>query len=1002
VASAEGSLPGLEEARRLELLPVPPIEDEDEERPEYNDDPRVALQPVRRIRPSPSPPAVAASWRDVLAAAATEAPRSESAASKLHFVIDPQATLQRERLVVRLVERAGQHAQAHWRPPRIARPFASSVGGEDVVTLGMLDGLSPMPMYYGSQRVVEFDLPFPACGEVLRRLCASGRAHLTSPDAPAIRWDSEPYVLSLEATTRRGRSGMTVCAWLERGEERVAVTEPALVVAGGHVFWPDRVALLDDRGQFAWIASERRRGPAALPARELDDLVEALHRPSCAPVLRLPAELALPEVRVEGKPLARLSTVRQRTYDPSGVSVEAVIDYDGVRAPLETYRRVLLDRVRRRLILRDQPAEQAARDALEAAGARTVPGWQRRDSGGSAAWRLVLGRLEPAVRELVARGWRVEVNGKLRRAGGDFAVDVTTGIDWLEVRVQARFDGVDAPLPELLAALRERRRTVVLADGSVGELSETSLDRLRRWAGMAEVKGDTLRFRKVQTLLVAALADVEQSASFDEAFAKARAELAAFEGVRPREPPRSLRGSLRDYQKHALGWFDALRRFGFGGCLADDMGLGKTVQVLAMLDARRQERPRQGPSLVVAPRSVLSNWAAEAERFAPGLRVLVHDGTDRRPPGSHFRESDLILTTYGLMRQDAPALSKVEFDYVVLDEAQAIKTAGTASAKAARRLRGRHRLALTGTPLENHLGELASLLDFLNPGVLGTATAFASLAQGGRRVDDATRDVLARAVRPFFLRRTKREVAPELPSRLEQTLSVDLPPAQRRMYDELHAHYRAALKKRVARDGVARSTAHILEALLRLRQAACHPGLLDPAMRGDPSAKLDALLEQLEALKTQGQKALVFSQFTSLLAIVRERLDERGIVYEYLDGSTRDRAARVARFQSDPGCGVFLLSLKAGGVGLNLTAAEYVFLLDPWWNPAVEAQAIDRAHRIGQTRSVFAYKLLAKGTVEEKVAELQKQKRELADALFGDAGAALTGLTREDLEGLLA
>jgi SNF2 family DNA or RNA helicase len=337
----------------------------------------------------------------------------------------------------------------------------------------------------------------------------------------------------------------------------------------------------------------------------------------------------------------------------------------------------------------------------------------------------------------------------------------------------------------------------------------------------------------------------------------------------------------------------------------------------------------------------------------------------------------------------------------VLDEAQAIKTARTAAARAARQLRPRHRLALTGTPVENHLGELASLVDFLNPGVLGATSALSALAQGGRRVDGPTAEVLARAVRPFFLRRTKREVARELPDRVEQTIACDLEGEQRRLYDELHEHCRRSLAQRVERDGVARSTVHILEALLRLRQAACHPGLIDAGRRGEPSAKLDALLAHLEAVREQGQKALVFSQFTSFLAIVRDRLRARGIDHEYLDGKTRDRAACVERFQTDAKCGVFLVSLKAGGIGLNLTAAEYVFLLDPWWNPAVEAQAIDRAHRIGQTRAVFAYRLLARGTVEEKVAALQQQKRELADALFGDDGASLGGLTREDLALLL-
>ena len=364
------------------------------------------------------------------------------------------------------------------------------------------------------------------------------------------------------------------------------------------------------------------------------------------------------------------------------------------------------------------------------------------------------------------------------------------------------------------------------------------------------------------------------------------------------------------------------------------------------------------------------------------------------------------MTTYGLLRRDAATLARVSFDYVVLDEAQAIKIgAQRVVGKAARTLSAQHKLALTGTPIENHLGELASLLDFLNPGVLGASTALARLSAGGAgtaKLDDASRDLLARGIRPFFLRRTKLEVAPELPARVEQTIYCELEPEHRRHYDELRDHYRRSIARRIAKDGWGRSAVHVLEALLRLRQLACHPGLVDRARRGEPSAKVDALLEHLVSARAEGHKALVFSQFTSLLAIVRQRLDAAGITYEYLDGATADRPRRVERFQSDPECSAFLLSLKAGGVGLNLPAADYVFLLDPWWNPASEGQAIDRAHRIGQTRTVFAYRLLARGTIEEKVEALQREKKALADAFFGERGAALGGLGREDLEMLLA
>jgi len=360
------------------------------------------------------------------------------------------------------------------------------------------------------------------------------------------------------------------------------------------------------------------------------------------------------------------------------------------------------------------------------------------------------------------------------------------------------------------------------------------------------------------------------------------------------------------------------------------------------------------------------------------------------------------LTTYGTVRRDAARLRDVEFDYVVLDEAQAVKNGGSEAAKAVRLLRGGHRLALSGTPVENHLGELWSLFEFLNPGMLGAASVFKSASAARHAVDQETRRLLAHALRPFILRRTKKQVVRELPAKTEQTIYCELDPPQRTLYNELRRHYRDSLLARIQSQGLGKSKIMVLEALLRLRQAACHPGLIDPKRTGEPSAKLEALQAEIREVLDAGHKALVFSQFTSLLKIVRNRLDSERVAYEYLDGSTRDRQARVERFQNDPDCGVFLVSLKAGGLGLNLTAAEYVFLLDPWWNPAAEAQAVDRAHRIGQTRPVFAYRLIARDTVEEKVIELQQSKRELAAAIIGEDNALIRDLRREDLELLLS
>ena len=361
-----------------------------------------------------------------------------------------------------------------------------------------------------------------------------------------------------------------------------------------------------------------------------------------------------------------------------------------------------------------------------------------------------------------------------------------------------------------------------------------------------------------------------------------------------------------------------------------------------------------------------------------------------------------MVTTYGTVRRDALRLKDVEFDYVILDEAQAVKNASTESSKAVRLLRGDHRLALSGTPVENHLGELWTLFEFLNPGMLGAASVFKLAGGGARNPDEETRRLLGHALRPFILRRTKLQVARELPEKTEQTIFCELEPGQRRLYDDLRRHYRESLLARIESEGMAKSKIQVLEALLRLRQAACHPALIDHARGDEGSAKLDTLMAQLREVIEEGHKALVFSQFTSLLKIVRQRLDGEKVDYEYLDGATTNRQACVDRFQTDAGCQVFLVSLKAGGLGLNLTAAEYVFLLDPWWNPAVEAQAVDRAHRIGQTRQVFAYRLIAKDTVEEKVLELQNSKRALADAIINQDNSVIRGLKREDLEMLLS
>jgi len=460
--------------------------------------------------------------------------------------------------------------------------------------------------------------------------------------------------------------------------------------------------------------------------------------------------------------------------------------------------------------------------------------------------------------------------------------------------------------------------------------------------------------------------------------------LASSEPLPAPQLPEDLRGELRAYQTAGVAWLQLLRDAGLGALLADDMGLGKTLQALCTL------RP---PALVVAPTSLLGNWEEETRRFRPALRTRVYHGTGR----ALDPDADLTLTSYALLRRDRPMLTAVEWGSVVLDEAQAIKNADSQVARAAFELRAAHRITLTGTPVENRLEELWSQLHFLNPGLLGSRQDFEQrtirpLARG----EAGSAERLRQRIRPFVLRRRKSEVAPELPLRTEQVLHCTLSQEERAVYEAVRA---ATLEQVVQRLESGGGVMAALEALLRLRQACCHTGLVPGAGTGR-SAKLELLMDRLETSLADGHRALVFSQWTSLLDHVEPLLRSSGIDFLRLDGSTRDRAERVRRFQAPGGPPVFLISLRAGGTGLNLTAADLVFLLDPWWNPAVEDQAADRSHRIGQQRPVLIYRMVARDTVEEKILELQESKRALAEAALGGRSGA-TGLTREDLLELL-
>ncbi|WP_414675190.1 SNF2-related protein [Massilia sp. CFBP9026] len=481
-------------------------------------------------------------------------------------------------------------------------------------------------------------------------------------------------------------------------------------------------------------------------------------------------------------------------------------------------------------------------------------------------------------------------------------------------------------------------------------------------------------------------------------------KLDSFGGIQAVAPPTGLQASLRPYQLGGLAWLQFLREYGFGGILADDMGLGKTVQTLAHILFEKEAGRLDAPALVVAPTSLMPNWQAEAARFAPGLRVLLLHGKERAEQFDAIGEHDLVLTTYALLGRDEDALRRHRYHLLILDEAQYVKNSRTKAAQTARLLDARHRLCLTGTPVQNHLGELWSQFNFLMPGLLGDEKSFKAdyrkpIEQGN---DVQRKEFLARRVKPFMLRRTKDKVATELPPKTEIVLPVELGGAQRDLYETVRVAMDRKVRAEIDRKGLARSHIVILEALLKLRQVCCDPRLIEPAS-ATGSAKLDTLMELLDTLTSEGRKVLVFSQFTSMLALVGAALRERGTDFVELTGSTLDRAAQVAAFQQGQ-VGVFLISLKAGGVGLNLTAADTVIHYDPWWNPASENQATDRAWRIGQRQPVFVYKLIARGTLEEKIQELQRRKGELANAVLSNEEETelAPGLQADDLRAIFS
>jgi superfamily II DNA or RNA helicase len=747
------------------------------------------------------------------------------------------------------------------------------------------------------------------------------------------------------------------------------------------------------------------REPIRIKSERVDEFF-ALELPLWREVaeIKLPAEVSLPVVeegqpsfslRVEGS-LQRLHAALQCRYGdrPSLLPASEPENLFAFRDATDA----------NRVLVRNLGAEKEAIARLERAGfARTVDGYEMRD-----ARRVV--RFFAFDFQALPPEWEISVAPSLEKASSELEPVAPTieivrsGEDWFELKYSVATEaGEGIPLAEVQRLLRSGQTQTRLTNGKIAILNPDVLDdfeQVLRDADPRQTQPGVYRLNRIQAGYLTNSVE-EIGAKLVGAFAALRS--ADVPGVIEQLGP--LGGQLRDYQLTGVAWLTALAAQNLGGILADEMGLGKTVQTLAFLRLYRG----RGPALIVCPTSLLANWQREAERFTPELKVLRIDGANRSEKIARLAEYDLALTSYGLLRRDVELYAGFSLSSVVLDEAQHIKNPDTQNAQAAFSLSARQRFVLTGTPMENSVRDLWSLMNFVVPGYLGSRNDFCEryekpLTEGraSARPDPTLRRRLARRLQPFLLRRRKADVARELPKKIEQVLPCELGPAQRKTYNAILREIQQGIGARGANEGVTRMK--MLTGLLRLRQTCCDLRLLGlpPNENGEISAKLDLLDELLEEIIDGGHRVLVFSQFVQMLDLVRERLAAKGTEHCYLTGLTKNRQEQVDRFQNDEAIPVFLISLKAGGVGLNLSAADAVIHFDPWWNAAVEAQATDRAHRIGQTRVVTSYKLIARDTVEEKILNLQKRKRDLASAMLENEEPLMIGLTTEDLTELLA
>ncbi|MEX2565732.1 MAG: DEAD/DEAH box helicase [Cyclobacteriaceae bacterium] len=570
--------------------------------------------------------------------------------------------------------------------------------------------------------------------------------------------------------------------------------------------------------------------------------------------------------------------------------------------------------------------------------------------------------------------------------------------DWFELNAEVAFGNNKVKLKDIKRALDKDRNYIELTDGTIGILPDDWVKKFSRLFRAGETEKDQIRISKTQFNLMDEVEELQNFPEILQEIEEKKEKLKQFSSIKKTKIPKELKANLRSYQQVGLNWLNFLQEYGWGGILADDMGLGKTLQLITLIC--KMTKKKGAKVLVVAPTTLLFNWKDEFEKFAPHIDYFIHHG-NRYDSVEALKKHQVLMTSYGLVINDLELLKQIDFDLIIADESQAIKNTHSQRYKSITRLRGKFKIALTGTPIENGLAELFAQMNFVNPGFFSTFSGFKdNYLNPLKKGDKVILEELQKKIKPFVLRRTKKEVLTELPDKTEEYLYCEMDPVQRRVYDAFRNEYRDYLLKKFEEEGPDQSKMYVLEGLTRLRQVCDATRLVSHTVGKEASAKIDLLLEHIME-KTGNHKLLVFSQFVKMLDIVQEKLQENHIPYTYLDGKTslKEREIRVNQFQNDPSKRVFLISLKAGGTGLNLTAADYVYILDPWWNPAVENQAIDRCYRMGQEKHVIAYRMICKDTVEEKIMKLQQAKSKMAKEVIAEGDSFLGAL---DGEGMLA